>query len=282
MSKPPFKPPASNPSPQNPATEPPLAIALEWAPDFVARLIRDLPSIRDTRIRALALAERLQHLAADDIIVIAKRLHDASLKGDEAAIDIYACFRDAQALEQRLGTARMRALADAARKDGHEMAAMLVAPLETLHGGGTRTHKDLRELSLGERKALAKSHSKEMLIKLLEDDHPHVQQTLLTNPRLSAREVVAVAAKRPGLAHVLRGIARHPRWMHNYEVRRALAKNPDTPVDVAGRIVATLPRTDLKELAADNRLNPVLLRIAKQRLESLAQENVLVIEDEDS
>lgn len=211
-----------------------------------------------------------------------RRLHDLHVAGSAEAHDLLACFRDTQALEMRLGTERMRDLAQAAEREGNEVAALLIVPIERVKGGGGKTHKDLRDMTLGQRTALAKSPRKDMLVKLLEDDHPHVQVNLLSNPRIGVREVVAVAAKRGVAAHILRGIATHPRWMHNYEVRRALVKNPDTPLDVAGRLVVTLQRTDLEEVAVDERLHVRVRALGKEKLERLRVESVyeLKIDDE--
>ena len=269
MSSNPQPPNRSSPSARNPDPDhAPLAIAREWAPGFVLRLLKDLPGIHDPRMRALALAERLAPLDIDDIIAVVGRLHEALKRGDARALEVISCFRDAAALEKKLGRVRMHLLAIKARQAGASIASLLVVPLDP-PTGGTRTHRDLRELSLGERKALAKGSRKELLIKLLEDDHPHVQEYLLANPRLTSREVVTAAAKASALPHMLRGISRHARWMHNYEVRKALAKNPQTPLDVSGRIVITLQRTDLEEIIGDERLHEHLRNVARARIETI-------------
>jgi hypothetical protein len=72
--------------------------------------------------------------------------------------------------------------------------------------------------------------------------------------------------------------------MHNYEVRRALAKNPDTPLDVAGRIVVSLPKADLLEIRMDDKLHASLRTLAGQRLERLrgAEESLQIADDVDN
>jgi hypothetical protein len=221
-------------------------------------------------MRSLALGERLAPLHTDDIIAVARHLFERLNAGDEKAREILHCFQDAEALEIRLGAPRMRKLAVAAKVEGYEVAALLLIPMEDPIGAANhRTHKDLRELTLGERKSLARSQSRDVLLKLLEDEHPEVQQMLLNNPRVTVREVVAVAARRSVKPHVLRGVARHPRWRHNFEVHRALAKNPETPIDVSGRLVATLGSRDLLEIANDDRLSADIRRLARQRLDKM-------------
>lgn len=257
----------SSPSAQSPEADAPLAIALQWVPAFVDRLLRDLPRISDLRMRSLALGERLHPLTPDDIVAVARRVFERLERGDDMAREVLHCFQDTVALEARFGPDRMRKLAVAAQVSGHEAVALLLLPGEPAAGPANhRTHKDLRDMPLGERKALARSTNRDVLLKLLEDEHPHVQQMLLSNPRVTVREVVAVAARRGVKHHVLRGVARHPRWMHNFEVHRALVKNPDTPLDIAGRLVATLGKRDLEEVVADELLDPLLRRAAQRRL----------------
>lgn len=258
----------------SPAAEPaPLAIALQWVPGYVDRLLRELPRITDLRMRSLALGERLHPLSPDDIVAVARRIHDRLVAGDDHARELLHCFQDTVALEMRLGAERMRKLAVAAQVAGHEAVALLLLPAEPAGRGGgqLRTHKDLRDMPLGQRKALARSQNRDVLLKLLEDEHPHVQEMLLSNPRVTVREVIAVAARRGVKHHVLRGLARHPRWMHNFEVHRALVKNPNTPLDIAGRLLATLGKRDLEEVAADEGLDAGLRRNAQKRLGEYAQ-----------
>ncbi len=249
--------------------EPVLAIDLEWAPRYVAELLVHLTAIREPGLRALALAEKLAALTNDDIIVVARRLYDEALSGAGEAFDLLACLQDPEALEARLGRNRMLAISNQARLAGHGLVAELLRPPERTPPIGTRTHRDLRELTLGHRKALARGPDKDILAKLLDDDHPHVQELLLSNPRLLVRDVIGVVSRRPALAHVLRGIARHKRWMHNHEVQRALALNPETPIDVSARILPNLTANDLEDLASNKQMLPTVRELARERLQRM-------------
>ncbi|HEX6836473.1 MAG TPA: hypothetical protein VF334_07855, partial [Polyangia bacterium] len=85
-----------------------------------------------------------------------------------------------------------------------------------------------RELTLGERKSLARSRRREMLDRLLRDPDESVLTILLGNPRITEDDVVRLAAKRPGRGDVLAEIARSTRWAHRPRVRIALVMNPAT------------------------------------------------------
>ncbi|HEU0036059.1 MAG TPA: hypothetical protein VFQ53_35850 [Kofleriaceae bacterium] len=128
-----------------------------------------------------------------------------------------------------------------------------------------------RPLTLGERKALARTHSREQILLMIRDPHPQVVAILLGNPHVTESDIVKMAAARPGVPASLAKIAAHPRWSVRHAVKRALVQNPATPLADAIRIVTTLRAAELAELAADPALPEALrthaaeIRAAMQR-----------------
>jgi len=120
-----------------------------------------------------------------------------------------------------------------------------------------------RPLTLGERKALARRPTAELLDRLARDPEPEVIRALLSNSRLTEQEVVLIAALRPQTPANLREVFRARRWSSRYHVRRALAMNPHTPGEIAVRVLAFLTTLDLAEVAADAQLGPAVRREAK-------------------
>ena len=108
-----------------------------------------------------------------------------------------------------------------------------------------------RPLTLGERKSLARTSRRELIIQLLRDPHPDVVAILLGNPHLTERDVVTMASSRPAVPAALTLIADHARWSVRAGVRRALAFNPHTPVHIAVRVITTLRPADWRDLDAD-------------------------------
>src|SRR6185369_13418228 len=108
-----------------------------------------------------------------------------------------------------------------------------------------------RPLTLGERKALARTHDREQIQLLLRDPHPAVVAVLLENPHITEADVVRIAAARPAVPASLARLAAHPRWSVRHAVKRALVLNPSTPLADAIRIATTLHAAELAELAAD-------------------------------
>lgn len=122
-----------------------------------------------------------------------------------------------------------------------------------------------RPLTLGERKALARTHRRDKLLLLLRDPHPAVVAILLDNPHVTEADVVRVAAARPAVPASLALVAAHPRWSVRHPVKRALVLNPATPLADAIRLSTTLRTVDLGEIVADESL-PEPLRTHSREL----------------
>lgn len=115
-----------------------------------------------------------------------------------------------------------------------------------------------RPLTLGERKAIARKPSRDILPKVLQDPDPSVIKNLLNNPKLTQQDVVRLCATRPNNPEVLKVVAAHPRWHKNYTVRLAIVRNPYSPTYVSLRLAIFLLPKDLIEISEDTRLHPVL------------------------
>lgn len=131
------------------------------------------------------------------------------------------------------------------------------------------------EISLGARKAAARNTrfnnaNRDTLDRLLRDRNPAVVRLLLQNSRVIERDVVRMAAQRPGNPACLQAIADHPRWAQRYAVRKALACNPRTPHPVAERLMRTLMRQDLRFIAGTSNLPERVRSEAKRALNESA------------
>jgi hypothetical protein len=123
-----------------------------------------------------------------------------------------------------------------------------------------------RPLTLGERKALARTHRREQLLLLLRDPHPMVVAILLDNPHVTEHDVVRMAAMRPAVPESLATIAANPRWSVRHAIKRALVLNPATPLADAIRIATTLRAPELAEIAGDHSLPEPLRKHASEVL----------------
>lgn len=105
-----------------------------------------------------------------------------------------------------------------------------------------------RELTLGERRSLARTPNRRAFDKLLSDPHPMVIRQLLANPRMKEDDVVRIAARRPARIETLRELARSHRWLRRSRVRMSVLLNPGSPLGIAIPLLGLCTRTELQEV----------------------------------
>lgn len=126
-----------------------------------------------------------------------------------------------------------------------------------------------RPLTLGERKALARTHRRDKLLMMIRDPHPDVVTIVLGNPHVTEQDVVKMASARPAVPESLAKIAAHAKWSVRHPVKRALVLNPSTPLADAIRIATTLRNPELGEIANDASLPEPLRQHASEMLATL-------------
>jgi hypothetical protein len=128
----------------------------------------------------------------------------------------------------------------------------------------------LGEMRLGDRITLARLATPALLPALLADSEQQVVESALLNPRLREEDLV-VALRREDVKVVLvEATASSSRWAANYAVRLTLVLQPRTPLPVALQQISSLVPRDLRRVAGEGGLRP-LLRAAAQ--EVLARAN---------
>ncbi|MCB9727003.1 MAG: hypothetical protein H6744_05965 [Deltaproteobacteria bacterium] len=115
----------------------------------------------------------------------------------------------------------------------------------------------LESLTLGERKAKARTYDAQMLARLVYDSDPHVVRILLSNPRVTEALVLKLAARRPNRGVMLHEIAMAPRWLARPAIQRALMLNPYSPVRLTVTLLPLLAPHELNEVCEDKSLHPL-------------------------
>jgi hypothetical protein len=124
----------------------------------------------------------------------------------------------------------------------------------------------LPKLELGERVSLARAAPPMVMKRLLDEAHPKVVKALLSNPKLKEFEVIRLA-ENPGLSsNTLRAIAESDRWSVRHPIKVGLIKNPRTPIHVSLRLLASLPRRKIAQLASTPDLPKVVVVGARRIL----------------
>ncbi|HEX4453186.1 MAG TPA: hypothetical protein VH143_20080 [Kofleriaceae bacterium] len=236
-------------------------------------------AIRDVRIRTLALVEALSEGEPDSwALALASIIARAHSVDDADAIEMLETFTHALA-DPALAYATRQRLYEAAVARNLPAIARLFLVASPKHQLSPALRKQLgperalrptdRPMTLGERKALARTHRREKLTLLVRDPHPQVVTIVLDNPHITEQDVVKMASARPGVPDSLALIASHPRWSVRHAVKRALVLNPSTPLGDAIRIATTLRSPELVELAGDASLPEPLRRHATEVLANL-------------
>jgi len=235
-------------------------------------IIVRLKAIRDPRMRVLAL---IGALCEDEptawVHALAAIMTRAHLSDDPDAAEALEAITHAAADPTLSYAARQRLYEAAVEQQLPAIARLFLVASPTTMGprdlakslAPERPLKPTgRPLTLGERKALARTHDREQILLLVRDPHPAVVAILLDNPHVTEADIVRIASARPAVPASLATIAAHPRWSVRHAVKRALVLNPSTLLADAIRIATTLRGQELRELAADHSLREPLRRHA--------------------
>lgn len=138
--------------------------------------------------------------------------------------------------------------------------------------GGVRVRaegllKDLTpDLRLGERVTLGRIATRPVLEVLLGDADLRVLQAALENPQLAEQDLLVALRKDAVQRALIEQVASSPRWRESYALRLALVQQQHTPLGVALAQLRSLRKLDLRHLARDPRVAPLVqaaaLRVA--------------------
>jgi len=231
-------------------------------------------SRRLAALPALAMRQALvrETLAALPVEAAARLCGELVRRGrDGAPYDLGLIALSAVLDAGELGYDRHGELYAEARRAGDEPLARLLLSAQKPPPGAPSAAPipGQSELTLGQRKSLARGRRREILDRLLRDPDASVIQILLGNPRVTEADVVRLAARRPTTAAAQRAIFRCERFIARYQVKRALALNPYTPSDLAARLVPMLVRADLRAIADDAQLADPVRQAARELVKPL-------------
>ena len=122
----------------------------------------------------------------------------------------------------------------------------------------------LKQLTVGERTALARHATRSLIAGLLADEAPACVQALLDNPRFTEQDAVRLLNAN-GSSRCAAAVVRHPRWGARRAVIEAALRAPVVPLGVALGLMASLSQARLEELARGGDL-PARLLEPLQRL----------------
>lgn len=124
-----------------------------------------------------------------------------------------------------------------------------------------------RELTVGERRSLARRPNRRSFEKLLSDPHPLVIRQLLGNPKLTEDDVIRLATRRPARSEVMAQLAQSPRWLRRPRVRLSILLNPGAPSTMALPLLGLCTRGELRIVVESTEASPLLRSTARELVE---------------
>ncbi len=203
---------------------------------------------------------------ADLLAVLVARASESRSERSKISMTAVMQFLDSDFL----GDNDRAALLEACREAGHQQLMRLLFTPPSHRSMDKKQVPDYgmgRIMTLGERKSLARRPSRKVLETVMADPHPAVIKNLLRNPKLTERDVVVLASRRPNYEEVLSQIYQSPKWSTRYQVKLALARNPYTEPSISLKLVPMLLRQHLVEMLQDRNLHPSVLVACRRFLE---------------
>ena len=106
----------------------------------------------------------------------------------------------------------------------------------------------VQKMNVIQRIKLARVGGKEARTLLVRDRNKVVSAAVISSPRLTSGEVIAITKSRSVSEEILRMIARNREWTKHYQVKSSLATNPKCPLSEATKFLNYLQDKDLRTI----------------------------------
>ncbi|RLB71063.1 MAG: hypothetical protein DRH07_07285 [Deltaproteobacteria bacterium] len=125
-------------------------------------------------------------------------------------------------------------------------------------------YQQLQDMPVADKIKMALTGDKEWRTLLIRESNKLVNTAVLKNPRVSEGEVLAVAKNRSASEELIRIILLNRDWIKLYDIKKALAVHPRTPLQKAVRFMTFLSEKDLRELAKSRDVGQAIVNNAKR------------------
>jgi len=125
-------------------------------------------------------------------------------------------------------------------------------------------YQQLQDMPVADKIKMALTGDKEWRTLLIRESNKLVNTAVLKNPRVSEGEVLAVAKNRSASEELIRIILLNRDWIKLYDIKKALAVHPRTPLQKAVRYMTFLSEKDLRELAKSRDVGQAIVNNAKR------------------
>ncbi len=237
----------------------------------LSRVVRVLSSLPELELRVRWLEDDVSRRSDASAAALFDALCEEAGRGDpgaSAALLPVALYFASRGDDPR--RAELRAIAEQQRLLGLERLLRTGPDLPEPIGAGREPavpdYGAGRELTVGERRSLARRPTRAELEKLLGDPHPLVLSQIFLCPKLTEADVVRVATRRPLRAETISVLTKSTRWMNRRRVRLSLLLNPGCPHHVSVPLVHTCLRDELSLVVESTPLPGTLRTVAHELL----------------
>ncbi len=137
---------------------------------------------------------------------------------------------------------------------------------EEVEAEGLSKYQSLQNMTVSEKIKMALTGDKEWRTLLIRESNKLVNTAVLNNPRISEGEVLNVAKSRSSSEEMIRIIVLNRDWVKLYDMKKALAVHPRTPLQKAMRYMTFLSEKDIRELAKSREIGQAIVNNAKRML----------------
>jgi hypothetical protein len=226
--------------------------------------------IPERTMRTLRLKAKLRSVPDELVVEILNTLMGRTDPGDVYSAMLIVSMVDIYSCDEKNETQKLLKLYVICRDRGYEWPANLfVSPTPKQKPFNKYDFVEDQEedyITLGEKRSLARTNEKDLLDRLLYDPNPLVIKNVLENPRMTERDVIKIVSRRPNYEDVLTTVYLNDKWLSSYSIKRAIIKNPYTPVGIALGLLFFLNRQDLRDVSTDLSLHDVITSMAQDLL----------------
>ena len=148
-----------------------------------------------------------------------------------------------------------------------EVAATQRLPAAVRARAEAQLKDGLVDMRLGDRVTLARLATPPLLTPLLADSERQVVEAALVNPRLREEDLTTALRRADARPVLIAAAAGSSRWSTSYAVKLALVLQPRTPLALALERISSLVPRDLRRVAEEKSLRPLVQAAARGVLE---------------
>jgi ubiquinone/menaquinone biosynthesis C-methylase UbiE len=234
------------------------------------KLLEEIFCLSEKKMRSAVIFERFQSVKAETVVEILQEFCNKASEKKPGYVEIIDSCLDINKMKETLGLEKMSEIYMNAKKMGYDGVVRLL--MNPPPRGKKFSKYDFVEgqttydITLGAKRSLAKGLDKDVLDRIIYDEDQVVIKNILSNPRITERDVLKITSKRPIKPEILKIIFEAQKWSSRYVIKRSLVLNPFTPTGIALGLVNLMQYKDLKLIVSTGPLHEEVRNSAKDLL----------------